>query len=38
MLMFTVELSGDSEVKDGTAISKVVGCEWETGTHKILKC
>jgi hypothetical protein len=27
MLIFTVELSGDSEVENGTATSKVVGCE-----------
>jgi len=27
MLIFTVELSGDSEVENGTAMSKVVGCE-----------
>jgi len=27
MLIFMVELSGDSEVENGTAMSKVVGCE-----------
>lgn len=27
VLIFTVELSGHSEVENGTAMSKVVGCE-----------
>jgi len=27
ILIFTVELSRDSEVENGTAMSKVVGCE-----------
>jgi hypothetical protein len=37
MLMFTVELSGNSEVKNGTAMSNVVGCEWETDIYKNIK-